>query len=285
MVDAITFENTSRFAETEIGKIHYHEAGEGPVLLMIHGSGPGVRGWANFEGTLSFFADHFRCLVIDLPGYGDSDAVEGQPVMMAVDATIKLLDAIGVDKTHIIGNSLGGMVGSFIAAFHPQRVNSFVCMGGIGMSLYSPFPGEGLNLLSAFAEDPTRERITAWLSSMVFDQSLVTEELIESRMAQATEPKTLASTRQMYSKESIKAIADMATGPETAARIGHLASINAPTLLTWGRDDRVTPLDGSIIPMRIIPNCELHVFPNCGHWVMIERKHEFENIVLAFLQR
>jgi pimeloyl-ACP methyl ester carboxylesterase len=61
--------------------------------------------------------------------------------------------------------------------------------------------------------------------------------------------------------------------------------VKAPTLLTWGRDDRVSPLDMALIPMRTIPNAKLHVFPNCGHWAMIEQKHAFEDIVLAFLLR
>jgi pimeloyl-ACP methyl ester carboxylesterase len=61
--------------------------------------------------------------------------------------------------------------------------------------------------------------------------------------------------------------------------------VSAPTLLTWGRDDRVSPLDMALIPMRTIPNAELHVFPNCGHWAMIEAKEAFEDTVLGFLRR
>jgi pimeloyl-ACP methyl ester carboxylesterase len=61
--------------------------------------------------------------------------------------------------------------------------------------------------------------------------------------------------------------------------------VAAPTLLTWGRDDRVSPLDMALIPMRTIPNAELHVFPNCGHWAMIEAKDAFESTVLGFLTR
>ena len=71
-----TYENTSRFVETDHGKIHYHKASEGPALLLIHGSGPGVSGWANFGSNLDFFAPHFRCLIIDLPGYGQSLLVQ-----------------------------------------------------------------------------------------------------------------------------------------------------------------------------------------------------------------
>jgi len=65
----------------------------------------------------------------------------------------------------------------------------------------------------------------------------------------------------------------------------HLPLIQAPTLLAWGRDDRVAPLDRAILPMRLIPKCELHVFFDCGHWAMIERREEFEDVVLAFFRR
>ena len=64
-----------------------------------------------------------------------------------------------------------------------------------------------------------------------------------------------------------------------------LTKIEAPTLITLGRDDRVTPLDSVLVPMRLIKRCELHIFPDCGHWAMIERKDEFESVVLSFLLR
>lgn len=284
-MSTLDYDSTSKIAATDKGNIHYHEAGSGPALLMIHGSGPGVSGWANFNGNLPVFAEHFRCVIIDLPGYGKSDAVEGNPVMECVDACIRLLDALGIDKAHIIGNSLGGIVGGFIAAHHGQRVNRFVTIGGLGMNLFSPFPCEGLNLLTNFVEDPTRERITEWLRSMVFDQEMVTDELIDMRMQAATEPVTLATSRVIYSRASQKAMAENFRGPDAVQRIAHLGAISVPTLITWGRDDRVTPVDMALIPMRMIPNAELHIFPNCGHWAMIERKLEFENVVLAYLQR
>ena len=279
-----SFNATSRFVDHAGGKLHYHEAGEGPCLLLLHGSGPGVRGWANFEKNLPVFAESFRCLIIDFPGYGDSDPVAGDPMSTCVEAAVALLDALGIERAHIIGNSLGGIVGSFIAAQHPDRVDRFVSIGGIGSNVFSPFPAEGIKLLSAFAEDPTRERLVEWLHSMVYDQSIVTDELIEGRLRQATDPKTLATTQVMYAKASLAAIANGRRENPTAG-LAHLAAIKAPTLLTWGRDDRVTPLDMGLIPMRLVPNCELHVFPDCGHWVMIECKEAFESLVLSFLQR
>ena len=280
-----SFATTSKTFAAEHGAVHYHEAGTGPDLLMIHGSGPGVTGWANFAGNLPVFAEHFRCVIIDLPGYGQSDPVAGEPIGACVSACLALMAELGITQTHIIGNSLGGIVGSQIAAHCADKVDKFVTIGGIGMNIFSPFPGEGLTLLTEFIEDPTRERITQWLRSMVYDQAMVTDELIEARFAQATEPVTMATSKQLYSKASIQSTAAMFRGENAHLRIAHLSSIQAPTLITWGRDDRVTPLDIALLPMRLIPNAELHVFPKCGHWNMIERKAEFECVVKAFLLR
>jgi len=280
-----SYDATSRVLETPKGAIHYHEAGEGPALVLIHGSGPGVTGWANFEHNLPVFAAHFRSFIIDLPGYGGSAAVEGMPMQVGVDAVIALLDGLGIDKAHILGNSLGGMVGSIIAAQHPTRVTRYITIGGIGYGLFNAFPNEGINLLVDFTEDPTRERLIQWLHSMVYNKAIITEELIERRFKQALEPVTLATSKKMYSRASMNAITAMTEGPHAAASFAHMASIQAPTLITWGRDDRVSPLDRAFVPMRMIPNAELHVFPKCGHWAMIERKAEFEGVALEFLRR
>src|SRR6185437_3844748 len=99
----------------------------------------------------------------------------------------------------------------------------------------------------------------------------------------ATEPVSLATTRKLYSRSAICRLAASAAGPNAVESFAHLASIRAPTLLTWGRDDRVSTLDRALVPMRLIPDCQLHVFPHCGHWAMIECKEDFETLVLGFL--
>ena len=89
----------------------------------------------------------------------------------------------------------------------------------------------------------------------------------------------------MYSKEAFAQMMqamESSKGPQPWAVMHR---VQAPTLITWGRDDRVSPLDMALLPMRTIPNAELRVFPNCGHWTMIEAKEAFESAVLAFLLR
>src|ERR1700687_5739071 len=103
---------------------------------------------------------------------------------------------------------------------------------------------------------------------MVYDQSLVTDELVEERWTLATDPATLAAARRMYGKAAFTA---MNAATNTSARPlpgAALHRVAAPTLLTWGRDDRVSPPDMALIPMRTMPNAELHIFPNSGHWAM-----------------
>lgn len=185
----------------------------------------------------------------------------------------------------MIGNSMGGIVATRFAIAHPERVGRMVTIGGMGRALFSPSPGEGINLLMEFTENPTRERLVEWLNSMVFDRSLVTEELIEERWTQATEPSTLASARKMYSRVAIEAMGKAAATSTEAPYWAMLHKVQARTLITWGRDDRVSPMDMALLPMRTIPGAELHVFPDCGHWAMIEQKAAWESAVLAFLTR
>jgi len=244
-----------------------------------------VTGWRNFRGVLGTFAEFFHSLVLEFPGFGVSDDFGGHPMITALDAVVRFVDALGLETVDIVGNSMGGGVAINFAIAHPERVRRLVTIGGIGRNILTPGPPEGIRLLQEFTEEPTRERLIRWLHSMVYDPATVTEELIEERWNHATDPQTLAGARRMYSKEAftqmMKAM-ESSKGPQPWAVMHR---VQAPTLITWGRDDRVSPLDMALLPMRTIPNAELHVFPNCGHWTMIEAKEAFESAVLAFLLR
>lgn len=271
---------------TDNGILRYYDTGgDGPPVLFLHGSGPGVTGWRNFRGVLPAFAAHFRCLILEFPGFGVSDHAGGHPMVTAQAAVAPFLDALNIERVDIIGNSMGGGVGINTAIRHPNRVRRLVTIGGIGTNLFSPGPSEGIRLLQEFTEEPTRQRLVDWLNSMVYDPGLVTEQLIEERWALATDPETLAAARRMYGKAAFAQMMQFMRSSDAPLPWAVMHKVVAPTLLTWGRDDRVSPLDMSMIPMRTIPNAELHVFPNCGHWAMIEAKAAFEATVFSFLLR
>lgn len=282
---ALSHDDTRRELATPEGVLRYHEAGDGPPLAMLHGSGPGVSGWRNYGDNLPTFAEHFRCLVLEFPGFGVSDDAGGHPMATAGPSLTTFLDELDLDRVHLMGNSMGGIVAARFAIANPDRVDHLVSVGGIGKNIFSPFPGEGIRLLQEFTAAPTRDKLVRWLHSMVYDPDVVTDEMVEQRWALANDPEALANARRMYGPGVLEAQAAHAARTGQPPWWSQLQQLSAPTLLTWGRDDRVSPVDMMLLPMREIPNVEVHVFPNCGHWAMLEAKEAFEATVLAFLLR
>lgn len=280
----LTREGTRSEVTVAGSTISYHETGEGAPLVMLHGSGPGVSAWFNFRYNLPVLGQRFRVIAPDMPGFGDSELPELDEVYTSVAARriVGLLDELGIEKAAFIGNSMGGAVTSQVAYQFPDRVQRMALMGSGGLSVptFGPDPSEGFKRLFEFLGDPTRENMTAWVRAMVFDQKLVTDELIDERMANALAEGAIGR---------MKAIFGSMFDPEKAARSVPLwtqaHTIRTPTLLMWGRDDRMLPYDQAHFAIRRMPDVELHTFSNCGHWVQVERKAAFERVAAEFLSR
>lgn len=281
----VSYEATKREIATAKGLLRYHEAGDGPPLILLHGSGIGVSGWRNYRGNLATFAQHFHCYVLEFPGFGISDPVDGHPVVAASSAVIRFMDALGIESAAMIGNSMGGVVGTNVAMRHPERVKKLVTIGGVGPNIFSQNPSEGTRLLQEFADCPTREKLIRWLRCMVHNPSVITEERIEERWESAKDPESHKSLAAMYGSKAFAAQQKTMTDSNRPPYWSMMHGVQCPTLLTWGLDDRQCPPDMPMIPLRLIPNAELHIFPNCGHWVMVEAKEAFERVTLEFLLR
>jgi len=277
----LDYDATSNWAETPDYKIHYHEAGSGPTFILLHGSGPGVSGWSNFRGNFPVFTEHFRTIIMDMPGFGLSSmpAFSKAYPQHAADAVIALMDTLGIERAHFLGNSMGGYVATELAVASPDRADRLVMMGpgGLFVPITSPDRSEGSKTMSAFLADPTRENMVAWVDTMVANKSVVSDELIDERLANALKPGAIAAATQIF--------ASLGTFPRDVPLYALAERIDHPTLLTWGRDDRMLPLDGALLAARRMPHAELHTFPNCGHWAQVERKAEFERLVIEFLTR
>jgi 4,5:9,10-diseco-3-hydroxy-5,9,17-trioxoandrosta-1(10),2-diene-4-oate hydrolase len=276
-------EATSNYADVGDFRLHYHEAGDGPPVVLLHGGGPGASGWSNFGPNLPVFAADFRTFLVDQPGFGRSDKpeVRGQYFTFSADALLGLLDKLGIERAHLVGNSLGGGTAVRFALRHPDRAGRLVLMapGGLSLNVFSPDPTEGIKRLYAFAAPPgpSKEKLGDFLRALVFDQSLITDELVAERFRSASDP------------ESLRAMASMGasfTRPETFEE-GMLwreaYRLRQRVLLIWGREDRVNPLDGALAAVKLIPRAELHVFGRCGHWAQLERFAEFNRLAMDFL--
>lgn len=287
MVVDVSYDATKRELTTDQGTLRYHEAGDAdaPPLILLHGSGPGVTGWRNYQGNLAVFAQTHHCYVLEFPGFGVSDPVEGHPVLTAGSSVIRFMDGLGIESAAMIGNSMGGVVGINLAIKKPDRVAKLVTIGGVGPNLTSPSPSEGLRLLQEFTDAPDKEKLIRWLTSMVYDKRLVTDELVAQRWEAAIDPDAQKTAAMMYGSAAFEMQQQFLAASDTPPYWAMMHKVGCPTLLTWGRDDRVSPPDMALTPLRLIPDAELHIFGNCGHWVMIEAKEAFEATVTAFLAR
>lgn len=268
------------FVNSRKGRIAYSEAGEGPPVILIHGGGPGAYGYSNYRKNFRPLAERgHRVVIIDLPGYGQSehrDTSEGIYAPLA-QATLELLDHLQLSQASLVGNSLGGGTSLRLALDHPDRVDKLILMGpGGGIPVTSTFPSEGLSRMLTFydGEGPTLEKLERVIDLLVFDRSTITPELIQERFKTATLPQTLAHPPlrgQAYNKKNELWRED-------------LEQLHHRTLLIWGRDDRVLPLDIAFMFLKRIPNADLHVLSRCGHWAQWERAEEFNQLVADFLQ-
>lgn len=269
----------TRSAQLPIGTLQYSEAGDGPPLILLHGGGPGASGLSNFEHNIRSLARHFRTIVVDQPGYGGSRTLpfEGSFRIAAATAVEQLMDYLRIESAHFLGNSLGGGTTLQLALSSPERAMRLVLMGpgGGSLNILSPSPSEGLRLLNNYYKDegPTRAKMEAFLRVMVFDQAYVTESLIDERYERSINPEVREGFERTYGS--------------MGGRVGQLwrdlDKVPHRTLLTWGRDDRVLPLDSAFLLLKTMPDARLHVFSRCGHWAQLEQQAEFESLVVSFL--
>ena len=277
---SLDFEATSRYLEGD-HRIHYHEAGSGPALILLHGSGPGVSGWSNFRGNFPVFAERFRTVVMDMPGFGRSERPEFDRAYpkVAADAVKRLMEGLGIDKAHLLGNSMGGYVALEFALAYPDKVDRLVLMGpgGLAVNVLGPEQSEGARRLGEFMMAPSKKAMEAWVDTMVANKAVVDDDLIEERLANAQAPGALESAMAIFMS--------LGQHPDPVPMYARLKGITAPTLVTWGRDDRMLPVEGALMGFRQLPNAELHIFSRCGHWAQVERKDDFERLVIDFLSR
>ena len=128
----ITEENTSKTVEAGGTTLHYHDVGTGDPLIMLHSYGPGTTAWITFHKNFPALSEHFRCIAMDLPNFAKSGPlVYDEPTHIhQAKAALALMDALGIDKAHILGNSQGGQTALTFAYLYPDRVNKLVWGGG-----------------------------------------------------------------------------------------------------------------------------------------------------------
>lgn len=276
----VTFESTSKLLELPDGtKIHYNEAGEGHPVILIHGSGPGATGWSNFNPNIGALADDFRVIAVDMPGWGESSPRPAAEYRHP-EVLIQFMDALGIDKAALVGNSMGGAIAIAATARNPERVSHLITMGsgGAGLTVFTPGGGltEGLKILYQGYANPTPETFEATVDVMTYNTP-------------AEIAKPLAKQRSENAKKHQEHLDNWLNGSKNGpplkyfASESEVASITAPTLLIHGRDDRVVPFENTLRLLTMIQNSRAYVFNRCGHWAQLEHAREFNGVVRHFI--
>ncbi len=252
---------------------NYHDRGKGPAVLFIHGSGPGVSAWANWRLTIPALTASYRAIAPDMVGFGFSDRPEGVEYSKETWAgqAVGLLDALGIEKAHVVGNSFGGAIALALAIRHPERVGRLVLMGSVGV----PFPiTPGLDAVWGY--EPSLAAMRKLLDIFAYDRGLVNDELAELRYRASIRPGFQDSFSAMFRAPRQRWVDALASAEANIRAIPH------ETLIIHGRDDRVIPLANSLTLLEWIDRSQLHVFGRCGHWVQIEHAARFATLLDRF---
>jgi 2,6-dioxo-6-phenylhexa-3-enoate hydrolase len=268
-----TEEATGRSVKVDGLEIRYHDAGSGAPLVLLHGGGPGDGGWASYGHNVPGLAQRFRVLLPDLPQFGRSTpAVIDEPRGVYYARIVRgFLDALGIDKAHVVGQSMGAGAALKLAIDHPDRLNRLVAIAPhIGVpSTFMPMPSEGIKRLNEVFANPTVDTLREMMKVLVCDAAFATDAFLAERVPVIRNETILEARRKSFA-----GMYDLT--PE-------LGKIQARTLLVWGREDRFIPLDFALTLLARIPEAHLYVFPRCGHWVQYEAGAGFERLLTGWL--
>ncbi|MFF3941497.1 alpha/beta fold hydrolase [Streptomyces phaeofaciens] len=266
-------------------RIFVAETGDGPSVLLLHGGGPGASGVSNYSRNIAELAERYRVIVPDLPGYGRSTkGMNGtDPFGHLADGIRGLLDALGLGKAHLVGNSYGGACALRLALDTPDRVDRMVLMGpgGIGTTRALPTPGLS-SLLDYYAGDgPSRPKLERFIRTyLVFNAADVPDSVIDARYEASIDPEVIAAPplRRPSGPNALRTLWKM-----DLTRDERLARLPVPTLVLWGAADKVNrPSGGRMLAARM-PDCDLYEVANTGHWVQFERAALFNRLCADFL--
>jgi 2-hydroxy-6-oxonona-2,4-dienedioate hydrolase len=247
-----------------------------PTLVLLHGSAGHAEAYVR---NLDAHGRHFSTWAIDMLGHGFTDA-PGHPLEVEhyVDHLLGFLDAIGVERIRLSGESLGGWVASRIAIDHPQRIDRLV-LNTTGGSQADPEVMKRIRTLSmAAAEQPDWETVRARILWLMADKSANYDDIIASRQAIYRLPGFVAAMSDIMALQDPQIRARNLVTPEEYGRI------EAPTLVLWTSEDPTADVTEGRRIASMIPGAEFVVIDGCGHWPQYEDPEAFNRVHLDFLR-
>ncbi len=276
---------TQAKASPEMGKsirtggvtTNYHEACRCTPVILIHGSGPGVSSWANWQFAIPYLAEKLHVFAYDQIGFGYTDPAPNQHYSLGLwtEHLLNFMQTVGIKQAHLVGNSMGASVALAAAVTHPEMVDRLVLMGAMGVR-FQLKKGEGLDAVWAYT--PSVAKMRRLIDIFAYDPGkFPTDQLAEMRYEASIRPGAQEAFSRMFPEPRQEQVYAL------AAYEDRLSEIQAPALIVHGRDDRVIPLETGLKLLQVLGNAQLHVFAHCGHWTQLEPRDAFNRIVRDFL--
>ncbi|MFC0548683.1 alpha/beta fold hydrolase [Kutzneria chonburiensis] len=261
-------------------EIFVAETGTGPAVVLLHDGGPGASGVPTYRANIDALAKQYRVIVPDLPGYGRSSKTidQSDPFGSLADGVRGVLDALDIESATLVGNSYGGSAALRLALDTPRRVDNLVLMGPGGIGTTKSLPTKGLQHLLGYYPKPSREKLATFIRSyLVFDGSSISDSMIDERYRASLDPEVIANP-PLRRPSGLKPLLRM-----DLTRDRRLRRLDVPTLVLWGTKDKVNRPSGGVALVRVMPNCDLVLFANTGHWVQWEQATRFNQLIADFV--
>lgn len=277
METRLTEAETSRFVQAGPIRVHYNEAGDGPVLIFCEGQGPGTSAWVVYHRVIDALSQRFRCLLLDQPGYGKSDPVvvtgESRSTMYA--RTVRdFMDALGIEKASIVDMSFGAQTGLAFAVDYPDRLEKLVlhASGSVGPTMFAIQPMEGVSVMAETFQSPSLDSMRRMMNAFLYDGAQYSDAdlMLEERLAAWLARPELEAARAA----SARVQRDLG---------GQLKGVTKPILQIHGRQDKVMPLESAMHLFNQLNDSTLVVLAKCGHWIPFERPDKFCRLVTDFM--
>jgi len=262
----------ARFASVTGARVRFVDEGQGPAVVLLHGFASSLETW---EGVRPALAKDHRVIALDLKGFGWTDRPEGDYSPRAqAELVFALMDQLGVKSAAVVGHSWGASVALRMALLHPERVERLALYDAwvYEEQLPSTFhwsraDGVGEALFGAFYAERSDEK----MAQAFYDERYVTEQLVEDVERALDRPGTTAAALAAARGQRFEEVQQ------------HYREIQQPTLLLWGREDRVSILEVGERLSRDLPHSKLKVYPRCGHFPMIEAASASTRDLVKFL--
>ncbi len=245
--------------------IHYLTGGCGDPLVVIHGGGGGAEGWLQ---SVTELCEHHRVYVPDLPGFGDSQPMDGD---YGIPEFVKFVEdfthSLGLNRFHLVGHSIGGGIALHYALKFPHKIGKLVLVSsmflGKGIALWVRVLSSSIFFRSLGVVAVAILKAIKWLLNLVYAPLKFVNPLPRAKVNLG---------------KSITTLEEQAT-----VVIGQLSELIMPTLLVWGANDSIVPVSQAYAAAKLIPDCQLHVFEGCGHFVYKQKIKEFSHLLTKFL--